>query len=126
MLLSLRAIHCHSFYWSNRRLESVSRKARLRAASGPAVDNNAFCHLGHECAVVHNDLAVGFADGYAVVPGHHQVIPRRRVMDYWGLNCTLMLACHELLHELRSVLLQDFTASRFTQRGYSRDTLTAR
>ena len=87
--------------------------ARSGATSGPAVEGCAFCHLGHERVVVHNTLAVGFADGYAVVPGHHLVIPRRHVLDYWGLSRDELLACHELLHELRLALLQDSTVTGF-------------
>lgn len=73
----------------------------------------AFCELGRERVVVQNSLAFGFADAYAVVLGHHLVIPRRHVADYWGLSRDELLACHELLHRLRLSLLSESAVTGF-------------
>lgn len=60
-----------------------------------------FCDLPTDRVVVQNALALAFRDGFPVTEGHSLVIPRRHVVDYFGLTAEEVLACNELLHMLR-------------------------
>ncbi len=51
--------------------------------------------------MVENALALAFRDAFPVTEGHSLVIPRRHVVDYFGLTAEEVLACNELLRRLR-------------------------
>ena len=58
--------------------------------------------------VVSNHLAYAVQDGFPVTEGHVLVIPKRHVTDFFGLSDDEVLACNQLLKELRStILVQD-------------------
>lgn len=60
-----------------------------------------FCELPGDRVVVENALALAFRDAFPVTEGHSLVIPRRHVVDYFGLTAEEVLACNELLRRLR-------------------------
>ena len=64
-------------------------------------ENCPFCELPVERMVVQNELALGIRDGFPVTEGHALVIPRRHVADYFGLTPEEVLACNELLQQLK-------------------------
>ena len=58
--------------------------------------------------VASNNLAYAVKDGFPVTEGHALVIPKRHVSDFFGLSDDEVLACNQLLKELRStILVQD-------------------
>jgi ATP adenylyltransferase len=61
-----------------------------------------FCELPLDRIVIQNNLAIGFYDGYPVSAGHALVIPKRHVVDYWGLTPQEREACHGLLELLKT------------------------
>jgi len=60
-----------------------------------------FCEIPGDRVVAENTLALAFRDAFPVTEGHSLVIPRRHVVDYFGLTAEEVLACNELLHRLR-------------------------
>ena len=73
-----------------------------------------FCTLPPERIVLQNELAFAILDGFPVTAGHALVIPKRHVADYFGLTRDELVACDELLHQLRSsTMSQDATVQGF-------------
>ena len=73
-----------------------------------------FCTLPNTRIKLENDLAMAFADGFPVTAGHTLVIPRRHVIDYWGLTDQERQACHDLLAATREAILSsDATVTGF-------------
>ena len=60
-----------------------------------------FCELPAERIVAQNELALAIRDGFPVTEGHTLVIPKRHVADYFGLTPEEVLACNELLQQLK-------------------------
>ena len=60
-----------------------------------------FCELPAERVVAENALAVAIRDGFPVTAGHSLVIPRRHVADWFGMTAEEVLACNELMLQLR-------------------------
>lgn len=61
-----------------------------------------------ERVVTSNALAYAVRDGFPVTEAHTLVIPKRHVEDYFGLSDEEVMACNQLLKELRlSILTQD-------------------
>jgi diadenosine tetraphosphate (Ap4A) HIT family hydrolase len=69
------------------------------------MDSCPFCNLPSERIVFQNADAIAFADGYPVTDGHSIVIPRRHVIDYWGLDKAERESCHELIEMLHGEIL---------------------
>jgi ATP adenylyltransferase len=65
-----------------------------------------FCELSAQRIVFQNELAIAFYDGYPVSDGHGLVIPKRHILDYWGLTAAEREACHDLLEALRKSVQQ--------------------
>lgn len=67
-----------------------------------------------ERVIATNALAYAVRDGFPVTEGHTLVIPKRHVADYFGLFNEEIMACNQLLKELRlSILAQDKTVEGF-------------
>ena len=61
-----------------------------------------------------NAHAYAIRDGFPVTAGHSLVIPRRHVVDYFGLAPYELLACDELIRKLRrEIVSEDPTVSGF-------------
>jgi diadenosine tetraphosphate (Ap4A) HIT family hydrolase len=60
-----------------------------------------FCELPDFRVLARNKLALAFRDAFPVTAGHSLVVPRRHVVDYFGLSPEEVLACNELVHRLR-------------------------
>ena len=65
-----------------------------------------FCDLPADRIVFQNELAIAFYDGYPVSDSHALVIPKRHVVDYWGLTQAERDASHDLLENLRDSIQQ--------------------
>ena len=61
-----------------------------------------------ERVVATNELAYAIKDGFPVTEGHLLVIPKRHTKDFFGLTDAELIACTQLLKELRlTVTSQD-------------------
>jgi diadenosine tetraphosphate (Ap4A) HIT family hydrolase len=69
-----------------------------------------FCPMPPERAIAKNELAYAIRDGFPVTPLHLIVIPRRHVIDYFGLTKDELLACHDLIHRVREMVLSEDTS----------------
>lgn len=49
--------------------------------------------------IAENELAYATRDAYPVAPHHTLLIPKRHVLDYFGLNAEEMLAINDLLNK---------------------------
>jgi len=73
-----------------------------------------FCEIPNERVVIENALAYAIRDGYPVTLCHSLVIPKRHVVDYFGLNEAELLACNDLVKQLRlEVMASDPAISGF-------------
>ena len=60
-----------------------------------------------ERIVASNALAYAIREGFPVTEGHTLVIPKRHVSDHFGLSDEELMACNQLLKELRSTILAE-------------------
>lgn len=73
-----------------------------------------FCSMLVERIVATNALAYAVRDGFPVTEGHTLVIPKRHVADFFALSDEELMACNQLLKELRSsIIAQDKTVEGF-------------
>lgn len=73
-----------------------------------------FCEMPVERVVIENALAYAIRDGYPVTHCHSLVIPKRHVIDYFGLTEAELFACDDLVKQLRlEVMAGDPTVSGF-------------
>jgi ATP adenylyltransferase len=63
--------------------------------------NCLFCDIPAERIIASNDLAYAIRDGFPVTALHTLVIPKRHAIDYFELTKDELLACNDLLHQLR-------------------------
>lgn len=74
-----------------------------------------FCELPAHRVVLENELCIALADKYPVTPGHHLVIPKRHISDYFGLGRPELNAVHFLLEKLK----EQFQQSDPTIKGFN-------
>lgn len=73
-----------------------------------------FCDSPKERVIAENTLAYAIRDGYPVTPLHTLIIPKRHATTYFDLLEEEILACNELVKELRaSILSEDLTVDGF-------------
>ena len=70
----------------------------------------AFCEPDNERVFLANDLACALWDSYPVTRLHALIIPRRHARDYFSLNADELLACDDLLHRVRGLVMADDAA----------------
>ena len=69
------------------------------------VDGCLFCEAYADRKVIaENTLAYAIEDGFPVAEGHALIIPKRHVIDYFGLSTAEVSATHQLLHEVKDKL----------------------
>ena len=80
-------------------------------------ENCLFCdvlEIDRDRIVEENDLAFVVRDGFPVTQHHTLLIPKRHVLDYFGLNTAEVSAIHTLLHSQKKLLSeQDTTISGY-------------
>ena len=67
-------------------------------------DTCLFCSIPADRIVAENGLAFAMRDGFPVTPLHTLIIPKRHVLDYFGLTSDEVLACNDLLVAQRSAI----------------------
>ena len=65
-----------------------------------------FCSIPAERVIAENELAYAIRDGFPVTNLHSLVVPKRHTVDYFSLTKQELLACDELLHQLKVDILQ--------------------
>ena len=66
-----------------------------------------FCAPPPERIAANSNLAYALRDAFPVTAGHTLIIPKRHVADWFSLTQAELLACNELLHEVRAHLLDE-------------------
>jgi ATP adenylyltransferase len=64
-----------------------------------------FCNLPPERIVSENELAYAIRDGFPVTPLHTLIIPKRHVVDYFGLTEAEVLSCNDLLKAMKTAIV---------------------
>ena len=72
-----------------------------------AVQDCRFCTAIASRIIASNDLAIAVRDMFPATPLHSLVIPRRHVVDFFGLTPEEREACAELLQQLRQDILAE-------------------
>jgi diadenosine tetraphosphate (Ap4A) HIT family hydrolase len=66
-----------------------------------------FCAPPPERIAATSKIAYALRDAFPVTHGHTLIIPKRHVADWFSLTPDELLACNELLHEVRTHLLDE-------------------
>ena len=73
-----------------------------------------FCEIPKERVIAENALAYAIRDGFPVTPLHTLIIPKRHATTYFELLEEEILACNELIKNLRaSIQSEDQTVDGF-------------
>jgi diadenosine tetraphosphate (Ap4A) HIT family hydrolase/5-methylcytosine-specific restriction endonuclease McrA len=80
----------------------------VRAAYSHRESGCPFCDLGDREVLLQNNLAFVLRDLYPVSAGHALIIPKRHTADYFDLGPGELQACHRLVSEARSLLLNQY------------------
>ncbi len=65
-----------------------------------------FCDIDRQ-TITENAHAFAIYDKYPVAPGHALIIPKRHVADYFELTEEEHTACHQLVREVRLILMAE-------------------
>ena len=65
-----------------------------------------FCDIPSERIILENALAYAIRDGFPVTALHTLIIPKRHVIDYFGLDADEHEAINQLIHQLRDSILR--------------------
>jgi diadenosine tetraphosphate (Ap4A) HIT family hydrolase len=69
-----------------------------------------FCPIPPERIIAENELAYAIRDAFPVTDGHTLVIPKRHAQDYFELTSEELLACDDLLRQIRKDILSGDSA----------------
>lgn len=73
-----------------------------------------FCLMPEERIISKNNYAYAIRDGFPITPLHTLVIPKRHTADYFDLSKDELLACDELLREIKKAIqIEDATVDGF-------------
>ena len=65
-----------------------------------------FCNIKESDLVKENDLAYASYDSYPVSEGHCLIIPKRHVKDYFDLSNEEIIACNDLIREIKNEIIE--------------------
>ena len=65
-----------------------------------------FCNIKESGLVKENDLAYASYDSYPVSEGHCLIIPKRHVKDYFDLFNDEIIACNDLIKEIKNEIIK--------------------
>ena len=65
-----------------------------------------FCNIKESGLVKENDLAYASYDSYPVSEGHCLIIPKRHVKDYFNLSNDEIIACNDLIKEIKNEIIK--------------------
>jgi len=73
-----------------------------------------FCSIKVSGLTKKNELAYASYDSFPVSEGHCLIIPKRHVKDYFDLTNEEVIACNELIKDIKNEIeLKDSTVKRF-------------
>jgi len=73
-----------------------------------------FCDIPPERVIAENDLVYAIRDGFPVTPLHTLIIPKRHAATFFDLREDEILACNQLMKDLRDAILsEDQTVDAF-------------
>jgi len=72
--------------------------------NSPAEISCLFCSIPPDRAIIGNELAFAMRDGFPITDLHTLVIPRRHAATYFDLQRDELLACDDLIRELRDLI----------------------
>ena len=70
-------------------------------------NNCIFCSLEKNRVIKSNELALAFRDNFPVTELHTLIVPRRHAKDYFELTQEEVVACNNLINQLRLELLEE-------------------
>lgn len=65
-----------------------------------------FCDLPEQRVIHENEFAMAFYDLFPVTDKHALIIPKRHVAEYFDLDEIELKACNNLLHKLKTEILE--------------------
>ena len=65
-----------------------------------------FCNIKESGLAKENNLAYASYDSYPVSEGHCLIIPKRHVKDYFDLSNEEIIACNDLIKEIRNEIIK--------------------
>jgi diadenosine tetraphosphate (Ap4A) HIT family hydrolase len=65
-----------------------------------------FCNIKESGLTKENDLAYASYDSYPVSEGHCLIIPKRHVKDYFDLSNDEIIACNDLIKEIKNEIIE--------------------
>ena len=73
-----------------------------------------FCNIKESGLAKENDLAYASYDSFPVSEGHCLIIPKRHVKDYFDLSNDEIIACNDLIKEIKNEIIEkDFSVKWF-------------
>jgi len=72
-----------------------------------------FCTLDTSKALLANEHAFAFLDGFPVTPGHCLIVPRRHMVSFFEATKEEQAALFELVAQMRQLLLQERSPDGF-------------
>ena len=70
-------------------------------------NNCIFCSLEKNRVIKSNELALAFRDNFPVTELHTLIVPRRHAKDYFELTQEEVVACNNLINQLRLDLMEE-------------------
>ena len=65
-----------------------------------------FCNIKESGLAKENDLAYASYDSFPVSEGHCLIIPKRHVKDYFDLSNEEIIACNDLIKEIKNEIIK--------------------
>lgn len=66
-----------------------------------------FCEIPAERIIAQNESCFAIRDGFPVTPLHSLIIPKRHVVTYFDLSDEEVLACNDLMRQLKNSMLAE-------------------
>ncbi|QWE15366.1 HIT family protein [Polynucleobacter sp. AP-Sving-400A-A2] len=66
-----------------------------------------FCEIPDERIIAQNEFCYAIRDGFPVTPLHSLIIPKRHVVTYFDLSDEEVLACNDLMRQLKNSMLAE-------------------
>jgi ATP adenylyltransferase len=73
-------------------------------------NNCIFCSLEKSRVIKSNEFALAFRDNFPVTELHTLIVPRRHAKDYFELTQEEVVACNNLINQLRLDLMKEDTS----------------
>jgi len=69
--------------------------------------NCLFCEIPNVRVIAKNELAYAIRDGFPVTSLHTLIIPKRHAVTYFDLSDAEILACNQLMQEIKTTILKE-------------------